>query len=214
MPTAYGGSGPAAVGTSFERNLTGLYRFAALTSAPVQMYMQTRRYLSAIQAVPREYPVSITTVLRTRNVWVDRIRLRVAYQVKDSMGSVLVQRPSAVIMRVSLDGSTRISYCDTSFTQNAIQSYVAYCSTASLPLGWFGSHSSRTAVVTVALRNSANSADVASESSPLQIQPQPTWYDQTLRTSTIGNGLSAPVGLGLDQGGVFITLPVSPVYKQ
>ena len=64
--------------------------------------------------------------------------------------------------------------------------------------------------MSIALTSSANGADIASVALPsLTIQPQPGWWDAQLRSATAGSGLSAPSDI--TSGGVFITLPASPL---
>ena len=69
------------------------------------------------------------------------------------------------------------------------------------------------ASVQLTVRDSANSADTAVTSAgTLTLVPQPSWYDAALRSATTGSGLAAPSDLALPIGGVFLTLPTSPVY--
>ena len=197
-------------GVQHVRNLTGLYRHSPHALGSVGVFIQGQQYLSRAQSVPADYPSSISAVLRTPIAWVDRVRVRVAYQVKDARGNVLVARPSVVVLRLTRAAETREFGCDTSSTQQLGRHYVAYCSCTSLPVSWFTS--SGVASVSVALRDAANAADVASVTLPsLTLQGQPGWWDASLRTATVGNGLTAPSGVG-SSGGVFITLPASPVY--
>ncbi|KAL1521661.1 hypothetical protein AB1Y20_021317 [Prymnesium parvum] len=66
--TSAGGIGSESTGSAFSRNLAGLYRFVSGTSGPVQIYMQTRQYLSRQLTATSEYPTSISIVLRTAQV--------------------------------------------------------------------------------------------------------------------------------------------------
>ena len=166
---------------TFQRTFTALYRPAGGTSAPINAYMQTSLYLSQQQTTAAEYATSITAVVRTSAVWVDRVKIRVAYQLKDAAGSPVVSTPSTVKLRIELDGSTQTSSCDTSLTQSSGQFYIAYCSRTSLPAAWFASVGQKTASVEVALRDASNSADVATASGNLSVVPPPTWYDPSLR---------------------------------
>ena len=68
--------------------MTGLYRLASRAASEVRVLLQTREYLSEPQAAAEVYPTALQAVLRTQRVWVDRTRLRVAYQVKAAPGSV------------------------------------------------------------------------------------------------------------------------------
>lgn len=150
--------------------------------------------------------------LCTQQVWVDRTRVRVAYQVKDAEGSVRVTRPSRVEMRLSLPGAPQqTSSCDTSYTQDSSQLYVAYCS-STLPASWFVNGTAGRASIVVALRTEDNSADLATATGSLTVITRPAWFDYQLRTSTLGNSLNAPADLNAPNGGVFMTLPSSPVY--
>lgn len=233
-----GGVGEEATGVGFARGFTGLYRFPASSEAPIQVYMQTRRYLTRTQTATSEYPASLSAVVRTPKVlarwilspppccipcdddammesplcpqvWVDRIKLRVAYQLKDAHGSVRVTRPSAVQLRITLGSSTRSTSCD---TQSSPPYYVSDCSSTFLPASWFTSGAAGAASVVVALRSQDNAADVATASGALEVVQQPQWFDSQLRTSTLGNSLSAPSDLDFPTGGIFVTLPSSPVY--
>ena len=73
-------------------------------------------------------------MLRTTQVWVDRAKVRVAYQVKDSYGSVLVSQPSAVLLRLTpTSGADRTASCDVGQTQQPSRYHVSYCALDSLP---------------------------------------------------------------------------------
>jgi hypothetical protein len=79
-----------------------------------------------------------------------------------------------------------------------------------LPSTWFSA--ARAVDVSVALRDEANAANAASTTLPqLMIRQQPDWWDASLRTATLGNGLIAPAGVD-NSGAVFLSLPVSPVH--
>ena len=200
-------------GVSFLRSFSGLYQHAAGTSAPLSVYLQDRLHLSQQLSVPRSYPASISAVVRTASVWVDRVKVRVAYQLKDAMGSPLVSRPAAVRMLVTLGVSSSGPHsCNTALTQSSGQLYVAYCSLNQLSSSWFEASAAGSASVTVTLRDSTNSADVDVAQGSLTVVQQPTWYDAGLRSATTGSGLTAPADHGLSGGGIFVTLPVSPVY--
>ena len=198
-------------GAEHARNLTGLYRHAPLTTSSVEVSVQGQQYLSQSVSVPQAYPSRISAVLRTSGAWVDRVAVRVAYQLTDSLGNVVVTQPSSVVMRITFASTTLTVDCDTSSTQSASSRYLGHCSSTSLSASWF-SASTGTASVSVALRDSANAADVAVATLPsLTLHPQPSWWDTTLRSATLGNGLAAPTGV-TSLGGVFVTLPTSPVY--
>ena len=73
--------------------------------------------------------MSIVAVLRIPNAWGDRVKLRVAYQVKDMYGSAVVNRPSRVMMQMgapTVSLSARTATCSTGNTQQA--HHVDYCS--------------------------------------------------------------------------------------
>ena len=103
MPTAVVRSSDPYQSTGLEvaRNLTGLYPSRQQASGHVELSIQGRQFLSQAQAVPKRDPSSIAAVLRTREAWVDRVKVRVAYQVKDVYGSAVVSRPSRVTMVLS-----------------------------------------------------------------------------------------------------------------
>ena len=200
-------------GAAFFRDFNGLYQHSAGASGPLHVFLQGKQYLSQQMTVPRAYATSITTIVRTASVWVDRARVRVAYQLKDALGSPLVAQPAAVTMQITLgESSVGPSACNTALTQSSGQQYVAYCSLDQLPSDWFSASAAGSASVSVALRDSTNSADVAVASGSLTIVERPAWYDSRLRSAVTGSSLAAPAGHGLESGGVFITLPVSPVY--
>ena len=147
---------------------------------------------------------------------VDRTRVRVAYRVKDAAGSTLVQRPRAVTMRLTLGVlSIEAVACDTSLVLDSRQSHIAYCSLDSFPLSWFSTASTGTVAVAIALVDEAGSGEPRAVSTlRLTLAQQPAWFDAALRSSPPGTQrpLTAPVDLGLDHGGVFLSLPTSPVY--
>ena len=128
-----------------------------------------------------------------------------------------MQQPRAVTMRVShsLTGASVSARCDTALTQAADQQYISYCALASLPDSWFQWAAARVAVnatVEVTLRDAADSSDVASSIHLLELQLQPLWFAPSLRSDALGSTRTAPTGLGLATGGLFLTLPTSPLY--
>eukprot|EP00966_Prymnesium_polylepis_P247548 5724315-Prymnesium_polylepis.1 len=194
-------------GLLHQRNLTGLFEHPPLTTGSVVVSIQEQQYLSAPQSVSTAYPNSISAVLRTANAWVDRISVRVAYQLKDSRGNVVVTRPSAVVLRITHASQTLEFGCDRSGTQTGDR--IAHCICTYLSSEWF--QSSTVANVAVVLRNSGDTADAAIALLPdLLLHAQPSWWLATLRGPITGNGLTAPTGVST--GGIFITLPTSPLY--
>ena len=201
-------------GLKHTRNLTGLYRHSPKSAGAVGVFIQGQEYLSRAHSVPTEYGQTITAVLRTRNAWVDRVRVRVAYQVTDSHGNVRVAQPSNVVLRITHNtlSQTRDFNCDTSGTQSSGRRYLAHCSCTSLPSAWFEAANAGNARVEVALRDAEDAVDVGIAAVRfLRIHAQPSWWDAELRSTTVGSGLSAPTGV-TSSGGVFVTLPVSPLH--
>ena len=119
-----------------------------------------------------------------------------------------MSQPFAVVLRLSLESlSTKVN-CDTSGTQSSTKWYVGHCS-SSLSSAWFSTVVSRSASVSVTLRDSTNAIDLyTSLLDTLSVQRQPSWWDALLRSTTVGNGLKAPSGVS-SSGGVFVTLPSS-----
>ena len=213
-PAADGGRADSyrSSGVQHACNLTGLYRHEPLSVGSVGLFVQGQQYLVQSQLVPTEYPSVISAVLRTPAAWIDRVQVRVAFQVRDGWGNVKVGRPTAVVMRIAREAQSAAFGCDTSGTQRAGRRYLGSCSCTSLDAAWFSPSGVRSAAVSVALRDSANSADVSSVSLPsLTLHVQPSWWEAALRTATVGNGLAAPFGAGVG-GGVFVTLPASPLH--
>ena len=87
-------------GMRFARNLTALTAARQQLYGDVRVSIQGRQYLSRTQSVAKRDPISLAAVLRTPSAWVDRVKVRVAYQVKDMYGSAVVNRPSRVTMRM------------------------------------------------------------------------------------------------------------------
>ena len=201
-------------GLAHARNLTSLHRLEPLASSSVRVYIQGQQYLSRAYSVTKQYPTSIVAKLRTRAAWADRMKVIASYQVKDEYGDVRVQQPSGVKMRITYAAQTFESSCNTGHTQQSGRQYVAFCRVTSLPSSWFTSTEAGTATasVSVVLRNSLDDADLAvTEAGSFTLESQPSWWDAALRTATLGSGLTAPPGT--DGGsGVFITLPLSPLY--
>ncbi|KAL1528137.1 hypothetical protein AB1Y20_009499 [Prymnesium parvum] len=194
------------------RHLQGLYPHAPLSSGSLAVHVQSKVYLSETVRVATNYPTSLFAVLRTAGVWVDRVRVRVAYQLRDSIGNALVSEPYAVQLRVALAGDSELFACDTSSTQSSVNGYLGHCSALAFNPSWFASPSDRVANVSVVLRDAGNTRDVAVAGlHELTVHAQPGWWDDRLRSATIGNGLTAPTSAD-DTAGVFITLPASPLH--
>ena len=105
-----------------------------------------------------------------------------AYQVKDGRGNVIVTQPSAVRLRIAFGTDSIEVACDTSGTQSSSRRYVGYCSGTSLSLSWFLAGGA--ANVSVALRDSADVADVATVTLPaLLLHAKPLWWDSALRST-------------------------------
>ena len=207
--TVEAGGFDALTGVKHARNLTGLYRPSPSATGPVRLYIQGQQYLSQSQSVPTEYARGISAVLRTPSAWVDRVKVRVTYQLQDSRGNVLVTPPSRVALRILLIGQTAEFDCETG---RLSWRYLSYCSCTSLSSPWFEAANAGVASVSVVLRDSSNSADAAIASLPsLTIHAQPSWWDSGLRSATVGSGLSAPADMS-SSGGIFITLPISPMF--
>ena len=203
-------------GLAYGRNLTGLYPLPPLSSGTVHLYLQGKQYLSTSLSAVKQDPASIDAVLRTDRVWVDRVKVRVAFQVRDKDGNVLTNQPTRVDVELSAPFSalhTRQERCRTVDTQKSWRYHLGDCSVTSLDAAWFIG-TTRTSAVSVKLYSNANPSTVLATANlgSLVLSPQPSWWDQALRTATLGNGLSAPVGVE-STGGVFVTLPTSPVYS-
>ena len=199
-------------GLRFRRSLTQLYSLPPQTTGDVRLLIQGRQYLSQTQAVRKLDPVTIAAVLRTPNAWVDRVKVRVAYQVKDVHGSSVVLRPTKVTMTMAAPSTGLTARTVTCEYHSQSMYNVDYCSVTYLPLGWFSAHAQASST-TVSLFENANPSAIADMVSigELSLNAKPSWWDAGLRTATVGNGLSAPAGLS-SNGGVIISLPASPVY--
>lgn len=197
-------------GQRYSRLLTGYLQYAPLTSAPVQVSIHGRRYLTQEQAVQLSPPSSIRAIVRTPRVWVDRRLFRLAFQLQDANGHPNVDTSAVNVEYIisRADGSSVSGTCDPS-------SVVGFCADSSLPGtdSWFAGSGAVLAEIKVTLW--VNSVLVASAtlSSHLIFVPQPSWYKPGLRSSVSGNTLTIPYGAGIDSGGVFVTLPASNVYQ-
>ncbi|KAL1499209.1 hypothetical protein AB1Y20_013717 [Prymnesium parvum] len=200
----------ALVASRYSRLLTGYFQYAPLTSAPVQVSIHGRRYLTQEQAVQLSPPSSIRAIVRTPRVWVDRRLFRLAFQLQDANGHPNVDTSAVNVEYIisRADGSSVNGTCDAS-------SIVGFCADSSLPGtdSWFAGSGAVLAEIKVTLW--VNSVLVASAtlSSHLIFVPQPSWYKPGLRSSVSGNTLTIPSGAGIDSGGVFVTLPASNVYQ-
>ena len=204
----------AASGLAHMRNLTSLYPLPPQSGGTVHLYLQGKQYLSTSLSAAKQDPVTIEAVLRTIHVWVDRVDVRVAFQVRDKDGNVMTHQPTRVDVELSAPSSAlhkRQERCSTTDTQWAWRYHLGDCSVSSLDASWF-SGSIRTSAVSVNLYSGTNPSTVLATANLglLMLIPQPSWWDRTLRTATVGSGLSAPTDSG--GGGVFVTLPVSPVH--
>ena len=204
------------IGAEFARNMTELWPLPAESSGSVGLYVQGKSFVSQTQTMVKRDPVRLAVVLRTPTAWVDRVKVRVAYQAMDEYGSTMVNRPARVVMTISAPsasaGESRTFTCSTRFTQQ--QPFrVDYCSATSLPTAYFNEVGEGVASVAVSLYATSSSATAldTQQLGTLTLLAQPTWWDAALRSATVGSSLSAPPGLS-GTGGVFMTLPTSPVH--
>ena len=193
-------------GLQYGRNLTALYPHAPLQSGAVRLAIQGKQYLSEPFSVPRSAPVSVVALLRTPSIWIDRTTVRFAYQVADSRGSVVANGRYSVAISLLVTNRSAWSITCAS-TPSAAKLFVGYCSTQ-LPTSWFGL-AVQTAYISVNLIENNGQLRDRVTTKPLVLEARPSWWDATLRSATIGNGLSAPGVTSI--GGVFATLPVSPL---
>ena len=195
-------------GLRLARNLSSEYAPQQQTRSAVGVNIQGRRFISQAVDVSKRDAVSISAVLRTPNTWVDRIKVRLAYQVKDVYGSAVVRRPTQVMMQLGgpVSGSaSQAIHCSTQFTQ--VPPYVDHCSATALPSAWFTT-ATRSSYITISLISDSVSKSIYV--GLLTLRAIPSWWDAALQTATVGNGLSAPVGVS--SGGIFASLPTSPVH--
>ena len=95
----------------FSRTLAVLYAPQQQTNGYVRAHIQGKQYLSQTQNVAKQDAVGIAAVLRTPNAWVDHVKVRVAYQLKDVYGSPVVNRPSSVTMELgALSSSSLVQF--------------------------------------------------------------------------------------------------------
>ena len=195
----------------YMRTVTDLYPPQQNSSGDVRVSIQGKQLLSQAQAVGKRDAVGIAAVLRTPLAWVDRVKVRVAYQLKDGYGSSAVVEPSRVTMQIREPASAGVGQvtvsCSTQYTQSAPN--VDYCSSTSLPSVWFGS-GVLSSSITVRLFDESGTLIATAPIGQLTLNARPSWWDASLQSSTVGSGLSAP--LGVSGGGVFISLPISPVH--
>ena len=202
---------PMLMSVQYQRSLTDLYPPQQNSSGDVRVSIQGKQLLSQAQAVGKRDAVGIAAVLRTPLAWVDRVKVRVAYQLKDGYGSSAVVEPSRVTMQIREPASAGVGQvtvsCSTQYTQSAPN--VDYCSSTSLPSAWFGS-GVLSSSITVRLFDESGTLIATAPIGQLTLNARPSWWDASLQSSTVGSGLSAP--LGVSGGGVFISLPISPVH--
>ena len=179
----------------YSAHIKGLYQYEPNSESTLQVSVHGVSYLSALQTVPLGAAHSVRAVLRTPDAYVDRVRIRVAFQLRDAFGHVMVDASGAsVLLNVTLGGSSVVSSCHTG---NVAAHNVAFCSRDYLPPDWFvGGGVATTAVV---LR--VGDVDISESSAgTLTVHAQPAWYGS--------------LGGVLTSAGVFAALPTSPVYAE
>ena len=75
-----------------------LYRNAPSSTGAVEASVHGALYLSQAQAVPLGAAHSVRAVLRTPDAYVDRVRVRVAFQLRDAFGHVMVDASGASVV--------------------------------------------------------------------------------------------------------------------
>ena len=195
----------------FARSLTALFTPQQQAVGGVRAHIHGKQYLLQTQTAAKQDAASISTVLRTPNAWVDRVKVRVAYQLKDRYGSSVVNRPSSVTMELGAPLATSLPpltvSCSTSYTQRDYS--VDDCSITSVSSPWF-STSIRTSTIIVRLYVGGALVSAVTAGA-VTLYAKPSWWDAALHTATVGSGLSAPTGVP-SGGGVFISLPTSPLH--
>ena len=197
---------------------------------------------AALQGVP--YPATLSSVrmaarratsghavLRTADVFVDRARVLVAYQLRDGAGDVHVEMAGLTVgLRLELDdGSGRTTYtaCDTGGVGRPSSHHVGGCDVPSLPDAWWAaaaaaaaSASGEVARATATLRISyAGDADESALEvplpAPLSLHAPPAWRQpsssvgaQQLMSGFVPAAFLPPAP---PAPALYATLPVSPI---
>ncbi|KAL1504693.1 hypothetical protein AB1Y20_008472 [Prymnesium parvum] len=177
--------------------------------------------LSQSTSIARQDASQIIGVLRTRDAFVDRSTIRVAYMLKDDAGNVLVNSPATVVLELQGSNIEHVQ-CESLWELQLSYApfyYVGNCVMQALPEGWFPDFGSSSANAVLRFYNTPPESTSSLEGivataqlGSVTLYSRPSWWDAGLRSSTVGNGLSAPSGASASSGGVFLTLPASPVH--
>ena len=188
-----------------------------LTQGVVEARIQSKVYQSRTVTAQRAQVASIYAIVRTYNVWYDRVNIKISYQLKDTNGSPLVSPAGSGYSSVELvltdDANvlTRTTNCQLrQMVENNF--YSSYCSVGTMPDSWFSSASSAT--VTVNVYNGATLIGSTTPTEKITFVPQPLWYSNGIyRTSSEVNTRPSPSGYVPATNKVFATMPISPVYE-
>ena len=180
----------------------------------MRVSIQTREYadLATVQTAVLRAAAALQGVRRTERAWVDRTFLRISFQVKDDLGSPLVESSSysKVSLFVSNDALTIEEECGKA-SRRGEDFYLGDCSITSANEAWFAGNGT-TANVRIEMLT-ADDRTISATLDPIHFIGQPTWYNSDLRTNSKETSRARPPGFD-ETVGMFITLPSSPVYAK
>ena len=201
---------PTAEGIVVSRVLARSFAPASNQSGFVRAFIQTREYsLPAIeQTAALRSAAVLQGVTRTQRAWVDRTLLRFSFQVKDDLGSPLVDRQSysSVALHVTSGTLGITRQCD-GMPNGSF--YLGYCAITNVDAAWFAGGGT-SANVSIRATLTTNGTIISAALEGIQFIGQPAWYDPLLRSATVTNARVPPPDFN-DTIGLFVTLPTSPV---
>ena len=204
-------STPTAKGVADSRVLGRSFAPATRQSGYVRAFIQTREYphLATRQTAALRDAAVLQGVIRTQSAWVDRTLIRISFQLKDDLGSPLVNTLSygIVELRVTSGMLDITSTCD---GMPSGSFYLGYCAITHADAAWFAGDG---ADANVEIRASlpATQTSISAALGSIQFIGQPAWYSPLLRSPSVTTERDPPPGFN-ETVGLFITLPSSPVY--
>ena len=205
-------STPTDTGITSSLALARSFAPASSQSGFVRAFIQTREYpsLATKQTAALRGAAALQGVCRTGRAWVDRTRLRISFQVKDDLGSPLVNEHSYSGVRLLVtNGSLSIDVLCGSMP-SPTHFYLGHCSVTDADQAWFAGKGT-IAEVSIQATLAEKAANISAALGSIQFVGQPAWYDPLLRSTSATTERAAPPGFN-ETVGLFITLPSSPVY--
>ncbi len=182
-------------GVAYQRAFDALYLSPPDATGAIEATVATKTYIAGAQTIARPPPTALhAAVLRTPSAHVDRVRIRVDYQLRDATGNVRTAAPSSSprLLLTMGDLSATVTCNRDELTSDTYM--LRSCAMFSLEPAWFLEGGTAQVSIAVTLGGVESVADAGE----LMVVAQPSWYGD--------------LGSTLLGAGVFAKVPIAPQY--